>query len=208
MVSKNKKRLIFLSILIIAITIGMTLALSGRNHSNSKNQDSTFNTLDNNSNHFEIANVWSHDGSSISPSPPTPSEKNTFLPNENIYAVIKTTGIGSMTVRIYIVENEAWKEGASMSDVSSDGYNEVTIDATQNPQYHGPFLIWENPLEIGQYDIVVDEDLDGIRDPGEKVDDSNVAPGVFVVPNLANTLMGLTAFGSAYGLYYLRKSRQ
>jgi spore maturation protein SpmA len=28
-----------------------------------------------------------------------------------------------------------------------------------------------------------------------------------VIPDLASTLMGLTAFGSAYGLYYLRKRK-
>lgn len=202
-----QKKWIFLSILIIALIIGIVIALNGKKH-NSKNQDLTFNTLDNNSKEFKIANVWSHDGSPISPNPPTPPEKNTFLPTENIYAVIKTTGTGSITVRIYIVENEAWKEGALMNDVSPDGYNEVTITATQNPQYHGPFLVWEHPLEIGQYDIVVDEDLDGIRDPGEKVDDSNIAPGVFVVPDLTSTLTGFTAFISAYGLYSLRKRKK
>ena len=43
---------------------------------------------------LKIVNVWSHDGSPISPSPPTPPEKDVFLPQENIYAVIKTVGIG------------------------------------------------------------------------------------------------------------------
>lgn len=204
MTLKIKRTWTFLLALIMIASIGITYALNRANHVSSMNSTNNL-SPDSKLPPFHIVNVWSHDSSPISPEPPTPPEKDTFLPSENIYAVIKTTGIGSLTVRIYIVENEAWKNGASMVDVSNDGYNEITIIATQSPQYHGPFLIWESSLKIGQYDIVVDENLNGIRDPGEKVDDSDVVPGVFVIPDLASTLMGLTAFGSACGLYYLRK---
>lgn len=209
MALKIKGKWMFLTILIVTANIGIAFALSRVNHKgpNNTNSNDNLNSLDNKPHHFEIVNVWSHDGSPISPNPPTPPEKDTFLPNEDIYAVIKTTGIGSKTVRIYIVQNDSWKHGAPMADVSSDGYNEVTIVATSSPQYHGPFLIWKAPLIIGNYDIVVDENLNGIRDPGEKVDESDVVPGVFVISDVMSTLMGLTAFGSASGLYYLRKRK-
>jgi len=184
MALRNKRKWIFLSILIVALSIGMTFALNGVNHGSDKNSNENPSGLGGNPPPFQIVNVWSHDGSPISPSPPTPPSKDIFLPHENIYAVIKTTGLGSKTIRIYIVANDSWKGGVHMVDVSPDGYNEVTISATNNPQYHGPFLIWNSPLTIGNYDIVVDENLNGIRDPGEKVDDSDVVPGVFVIPDL------------------------
>jgi hypothetical protein len=194
MALKNKRMWIFLSILIVASSIGTIFALNGVNHNSSKNPNENSNGLDGISSHFEIVNVWSHDGSPISPGPPTPPEKDTFLPQEDIYVVIKTKGTGQKTVRIYIVENESWKNNATMSDVSSDGYNEVIINATQSPQYHGPYRIWKAPLTVGSYDIVVDENLNGIRDPGEKVDDSAVVPGVFVIPDLPlGSLMAIVA---------------
>ncbi|MEM2152391.1 MAG: SdrD B-like domain-containing protein [Candidatus Bathyarchaeia archaeon] len=111
-----------------------------------------------------------------------PPEKNIFLTNENVYCVIKTTGIGSKTVRIYVTYNDAWKDGQnppSLNDVSG-GHEEITITATESPQIHGPFLIWSAPTTLGQYDIVVDEDCDGVRDPGEKVDNSEADPGFII----------------------------
>ncbi|MEM2936271.1 MAG: hypothetical protein QW231_03745 [Candidatus Bathyarchaeia archaeon] len=85
-----------------------------------------------------------------------------------------------------------------MTDVSG-GYEEETLVGAG---IHGPFLIWSAPLTIGEYDIVVDSDRDGIRDPGEKVDYSQVPPGVFVVPELPmGTLMAMVAsFGAMAGL--------
>ena len=62
------------------------------------------------------------------------------------------------------------------------------------PTIHEPFLIWKHPLNIGEYDIVVDEDQDGIRDPGEKVVDSDVTAGLFVVPEFPiGTLTAIVA---------------
>jgi hypothetical protein len=124
--------------------------------------------------------------------------------------VIKTTGLGSKTIRIYIVANDSWRDGASLVDVSHDGYNEVTIHATTNPQYHGPYLIWSAPLTIGNYDIVVDENLNGIRDPGESVDDSDVVPGVFVIPDLPlGSLMATVASFVAMAVFskHARRAR-
>jgi len=109
-----------------------------------------------------------------------PQEKDNFLDNENVYAMIKTTGRGSKTVRIYVVENEAWKNGVPLVDVSGDDYNVVTLAGAGE---HGPFLIWQAPTMPGGYDIVVDEDNDGIRDPGEKVDDSNPPSGFIIAPS-------------------------
>jgi uncharacterized repeat protein (TIGR02543 family) len=129
--------------------------------------------------------------------PSYPPEKDSFLDNEGVYAVIQTTGSGSKTVRIYVVENEAWKTGA-LVDVSG-GYETVTLVATVSPQIHGPFLIWRAPTTPGGYDIVVDEDLDGIRDPGEKVDDSAGPPG-FVVTSAVPPRVIITVTTSPSGL--------
>lgn len=208
MAAKIKRIWIFLFALIVIASIGIAFALSRVNHRSSTNSTSNPNGPDSNSPSIRIVNVWSHDGSPISPEPPTPPEKDPFLPSENIYAVIKTTGVGSITVRIYIVQNDSWKNNVTMVDVSPDGYNEVTIVATTTPQYHGPFLIWSAPLTIGNYDIIVDENLNGIRDPGEKVDDSNVVPGVFVISDLPlGSLMATVASFVAMAVFSKHRPR-
>jgi len=179
-----------LLLLIVTLVFGENLLLS-----NTINHNSVANSGSGNSDQqsLRIVNVWSHDGSPISGTPPTPTEKNVFLTTENIYVVIKTTGIGGKKVRIYIVENEAWKNKTVLVDVSG-GYEEIEIVATESPQYHGPILVWKAPLTVGRYDIVVDENLNGERDPGEKVDDSDVIWGVFVIHEIPlGTLMTMMA---------------
>jgi hypothetical protein len=183
MALKNKRKWIFLSILIAVLGVGIAFAGNWTIYGHGEKSDVDIDCLGRHYKKLKIVNVWSYDGSPIS-SPPTPPEKDIFLPQENIYAVIKTVGIGVKTVRIYMVANDSWRKHAPLIDVSSDGYNEITINATKSPQYHGPYLIWEAPLKIGNYDIVVDENLNGVRDHHERVDDSRIVPGVFVIQDL------------------------
>ena len=96
----------------------------------------------------------------------TGREKNTFSTDEDVYVVIKTSGSGSITVRIYVVNDPATH--GPLTDVG-DGYETVTLSGSGE---HGPFLIWKAPLKEGKYDIVVDENQNGEYDPGEKIDSS------------------------------------
>jgi len=133
--------------------------------------------------------------------PSYPPEKNSFLTTEDVYAYIHTAGgTGTMTVRIYVTDNDAWKSGVSLVD-KSGGYETKTLVATTNPAYFGPYLIWSHPTTAGSYDIVVDENQNGIRDPGESVDDSGTGPGftVTAVVVTATVTFGQVGVGGDFG---------
>jgi len=130
-----------------------------------------------------------------------PPEKDSFLTTENVYAIIKTTGpTFTKTVRIYVTFNDAWQPTGqvAMTDVSSDGYNTVVLSHPGPPTDHGPYLIWSAPPTPGDYDIVVDEDLNGIRDPGEHVDDSGTGPGFTVTEVVAQADVAIQKTGVNY----------
>jgi len=141
---------------------------------------------------LNVAHVKSTDSAGV--------EKDYFTIGEDVYCIIKTTGVGSMDVDIYIVFNDEWHGGTPMTD-RGDGAETVTLTGDGD---HGPFLIWSGPLVPGEYDIVVDEDQDGIRDPGEKVDYSEVGPGFFVVPEVSTILLTLASF-SAFALIAIKQ---
>ena len=179
---------LFIIILVLALATPAIISMQNRNYNlnlSSRPPDNLNGSIKSNKNKLVVA--W------VKPSGSTyPPEKNVYLPNEDVYAVIKTTGKGSKKVRIYIVENEGWKNGEPMDDVSG-GPEEVTLTG-DGPKIHEPILIWAAPLNIGEYDIVVDENRNGKRDPGEKVVDSEVTAGLFVVPEFPiGTLTAIVA---------------
>lgn len=126
------------------------------------------------------------------------NKKEIFLVQDDMYVRIKTSGHGSLTVRIYVVENSNWQGGEQLIDVSDNGYDEYTF--TSSGWY--VIKVWSRPLKVGEYDIIVDEDLDGIYDPQEKCDITGVRPGVFVIPELPlGSLMAVMIyFGVLVGL--------
>jgi len=131
------------------------------------------------------------------------TEKNTFLPSEDVYCKIWYPCLQPMDVRIYIVYHNEESWGGALTD-RSDGYETVTIPS--NPGgYLGPFKIWSNPLTPGGYDIVVDVNGNGIYDDGDMfmVDSGHGCfdVGFFVVPELPlGTLMAVMASMAAIGL--------
>jgi hypothetical protein len=83
-----------------------------------------------------------------------------FFPNSN--------------VRVYILLDDTWSEGTSMTDLSSDGFNTVPIDGVGNLPVT---MIWPGRLTIGQYDIVFDTNQDGIYQSGVDAVDDPGDPG-------------------------------
>jgi len=177
---------LFIIILVLALAASAITSMRNGNYNVNLSSLSPDNSGSSTEHGNKLVVAW------VKPSNGTGSEKNVYLPSEDVYVVIKTTGKGSKTVRIYIVENEGWKNGEPMDDVS--GVSETVTLTGDGPTIHEPVLIWAAPLNIGEYDIVVDENMNGKRDPGEKVADSNVTPGLFVVPEFPiGTLTAIVA---------------
>jgi hypothetical protein len=116
-------------------------------------------------------------------------------------------------MRIYIVYDNEWMTVGGVTPPltdRSDGYEtqSLYVDPTNSsliPMWTEPILIWSHiptPLVPGQYDIVLDENHNGYRDPSEHVDDSDeFIVGFFVVPELPlGTLMAVMASMAAIGL--------
>jgi len=86
----------------------------------------------------------------------------------------------SINVNIYIVGNRTWTNGMAIpSDVSSDGRNTLQTTGTGSL---GPANVWPPPLTIGEYDIVLDVNRNGVYNACiDAVDDPN-HPGFTVGP--------------------------
>ena len=143
--------------------------------------------------------------------------KDSFSPGEDVYCTMHISqgdpGQTLTDMRIYIVYDNEWMEvGGVIPPLTdrSDGYEtkSLYIDSTNSsliPMWTDPILIWSHiptPLVPGQYDIVLDENHNGQRDPSEHVDDSDgLVVGFFVVPELPlGTLMAIMASMAAIGL--------
>ena len=146
------------------------------------------------STNIKISHVWSWSGDSPG------SEKNSFMPSDEVWCKIQTQGLGSLTVDIYITYNDEWqKVGPTPPPLTdrSDGV-ETVILTNSGPdnvkEYY--FRIWEPMLIKGEFDIVLDENQNGVRDPGESVDDSSTVEGFFVIPEISTILLTLASFGA------------
>jgi len=143
--------------------------------------------------------------------------KDSFSPGEDVYCTMHISqgdpGQTLTDLRIYIVYDNEWMEvGGVIPPLTdrSDGYEtkSLYIDSTNSsliPMWTDPILIWSHiptPLVPGQYDIVLDENQNGQRDPSEHVDDSDgLVVGFFVVPELPlGSLMAVMASMAAIGL--------
>ena len=81
-------------------------------------------------------------------------------------------GSGPQNARIYTVSHlaeSAWLDGLTLTDVSSDGYEEVPIKGSCRNQ--NEIRIWPAPLVNGNYDVVVDFPPFGIYDQGQDIVD-------------------------------------
>ena len=88
----------------------------------------------------------------------TGNEKTTFYTNETVYLTSNNISIASISVRVYIVnDNNSWVNGTVLNDVRPGGYTEKSTNSTG---YFNSEPIWTTPA-VGKYDIVVDVNKDG-----------------------------------------------
>jgi hypothetical protein len=106
------------------------------------------------------------------------SNKDSYTTNDAVYITGSNLPANS-NVHIYIVGNRTWTDGMAIpSDVSSDGRNILQTTGTGSL---GPANVWPSPLTIGEYDIVLDVNRNGVYNAGiDAVDDPN-HPGFTVI---------------------------
>ena len=85
------------------------------------------------------------------------------------------------TVTLYVVVDQtAWNDGDSLTDVSADGAETLTL----NPSGPQKVQIWAPPLVVGKYDIVMDANNNGVFDAGTDLVDSLLITGFNVIPEV------------------------
>lgn len=127
--------------------------------------------------------------------------KDVFLVSETVYVTVNPfvpIPAGQMVALYVVVSQEVWNDGDPLTDVS-DGVETLSWTVSSEPQ---TFQIWVPLLEVGQYDIVVDVDNDGVFDLElDLIDtwsafDPEVTAGFLVVPEVP--LGTLIAFSSMF----------
>jgi len=97
-----------------------------------------------------------------------------YFNDEDVWVAINPTlrpgGISGdpQNARIYVVDHlleSGWSHGMALTDVSSDGYEEVPIQGWCRNQ--NEVRIWPAPLINGDYDVVVDFEPFGVYDQGQ-----------------------------------------
>ena len=129
------------------------------------------------------------------------ASKNAFEAGETVYASAKT--VGSSTVDLYVVNNnDGWMGGESLYDVSNAVEN-VTADAAGYIQITP---IWTPESgDVGDYDIVLDENQDGTLN-GDDLVDSIFEVGFSVhVPEFTTIAMPV---GAILGLLFFFNHRK
>ncbi len=119
---------------------------------------------------------------------PNPLYKNYFAANEQVWAAVNPYAGGQdyvgQNARLYVVYDKTeqqWTDGMPLTDVSTDGYETVTIQpGCANVNYT---KVWSNPTVRDQgYDVVVDFSPFGSYTRGKDIVDKVNVKG-FVVPS-------------------------
>jgi hypothetical protein len=133
------------------------------------------------------------------------NEKNSFDTAETVYATVQATG---QTVRLYVVADQTtWTTGDTLTDVSSDGYKELTLNANGTQT----IKLWDPPLAAGNYDIIEDVNCNGQYDQGIDAVDSVTLIGFTVVPELSfgtTTIILISTTTALIGFRKLKRSKQ
>ncbi|UCG36994.1 MAG: hypothetical protein JSV64_01585, partial [Candidatus Bathyarchaeota archaeon] len=132
--------------------------------------------------------------------------KDSFYPYEDAYAngdCYKPLTL----VNIYTVEDVIdWADSLNISELSIKTVRKnVLIDANGDLPVT---IIWNQPLDVGLFDIVVDSDQNGLYDEGiDAIDDLDIdTAGFLVIPEyFLGTLMSLFSFLAAFGAFRLSR---
>ena len=121
--------------------------------------------------------------------------------DEDVYAAGSgfTTGTN---VDIYVVTDQDWSNG---DQIPADVTGSVETVSVVNGAV-GPVLVWHAPLVIGEYDIVIDANQNGVYDastdgldsgsPGFVVIDIPCCPSVPVGPDTAVAVPTISSIGA------------
>ncbi|MCW4015854.1 MAG: hypothetical protein NWF06_05740 [Candidatus Bathyarchaeota archaeon] len=121
------------------------------------------------SGYVPVGDIWSSDGLG--------NVKNSFSSGQIVYVTVPEAG---QTVSLYVVDTQStWNDGDILTDVSLDGIETVTLNSGQGTQ---TIQIWVPPTIIGNYDIVMDVDQDGVFDAQLDQVDSLEITGFSVIP--------------------------
>ena len=129
-------------------------------------------------------------------------EKNRFNPNTDDVFCYAGNLPPNTTVDIYVVANKTdWVVGAPLEDISGIVENETT---NVSGGIWPPVKIWALPLDVGQYDIVIDVNRSGTWDAGEPID-SWTTTGFDVIPEFSTIAIPVAA---VIGLFLLMRRRR
>lgn len=115
--------------------------------------------------------------------------KTIFYPNDTVYLAPTATNIttNSTNVSVYIVaDSNSWSNQTVLHDVTSTGFKNFTTNATGF--LNTTNAIWLPILNVGNYDVVIDVNGNGIYDGGIDFVFDPTVTGFQVVPLPAPTL--------------------
>jgi hypothetical protein len=95
--------------------------------------------------------------------------------NENVYAAGSGFTPGT-NVDIYVVPDQDWNNGDQIPQDITSAVETVSV----NGGNIAPVLVWHAPLVVGEYDIVIDANQNGVYDASTDGLDSG-SPGFVVI---------------------------
>jgi hypothetical protein len=115
----------------------------------------------------------------------TGAVKESFYSNETVYVASTSMSSGVRAVRVYIThDSNSWVTGTTLADVRASGYTTLSTNATGHIV---ATALWTTPT-VGVYDIVVDNNTDGVFNFTIDLIDSAAATGFSVVATPKPTL--------------------
>jgi len=129
------------------------------------------------------------------------TKKDEFLPDDNIY--VFGSGYAPLTnYSIYIVEDVAlWTDGMTIPLRISGTAEIVTSDGDGNIL---PTIAWQSVLTVGNYDIIIDVNGNGVYDAGiDALDDMDISStGFSVIPELSLSMLLIFSAVTTMALIY------
>jgi hypothetical protein len=133
-----------------------------------------------------------------------------FLVYQTVY--VEGTGYSSEAdYAIYLVPHQEWVDGMAIPEAVEGTLSVITSDVEGNVP---ATAVWEPYLTVGEYDVVVDINDNGVYDAQTDVADemrvryalglqsSKPSESIFAVPGLPfGTILAVLAFLMAFGLY-------
>jgi hypothetical protein len=125
---------------------------------------------------------------SATSSTPAGTPKDTYSANEDVYAAGSGFAAGT-NVDIYVVPDQDWNDGDPIPADVTGSADTVSVNGDI-----GPVLVWHAPLVIGEYDIVIDANQNGVYNTSTDGLDSG-SPGFVVVADAPVPVPALAPIG-------------